>query len=101
MKLQKGDQVKIVTGKDKGKEGKVERVFTKENKVLIPDVNQYKKHIKAKTQNQKSEIITITKPLPVSSVALICPKCKKQTRVGYIVDKDKKVRICRKCSAKL
>lgn len=101
MKLKKGDEVKIVGGKDTGKTGKVEKVFTKENKVLIPGINQYKRHMKARMQGQSSEILTITKPLPVSQVALVCPHCKQQTRIGYMLDKKQKVRICRKCDKTL
>lgn len=99
MKLVKNDEIKVVAGKDKGKTGKVEKVFSKESKVLVAGVNQYKRHMKAREQGQQSEIITITKPLPVANVQLICPKCKKITRVGYKVEGEKKVRICRKCKA--
>lgn len=101
MKLIKGDEVKIVLGKDKGKSGKIEKIFSKTGKVLVEGINQYKRHIKARTQGQKSEIVTITKPLPVSNVAYICPKCKKITRIGYTLEKDTKIRVCRKCDAKL
>jgi large subunit ribosomal protein L24 len=101
MKLHKGDEVKVVTGKDAGKTGKIEKVFTKESKVLVPGVNQYKKHVKARTAGEQSEILTITKPLPVANVALVCPKCGKQTRIGYSTEKGNKVRICRKCKAAL
>jgi large subunit ribosomal protein L24 len=97
MKLKKGDTVKIVTGKDKGKTGKVDRVFTKDNKVLIPGVNMYKRHKKARSAQEKSEIITITKPLPIANVHIICPKCQLTTRIGFSIGKDKKERICRKC----
>jgi len=101
MKLLKNDLVKIVVGKDKGKTGKVEKVFSKESKVLVEGVNQYKRHMKARQQGQKSEIITITKPLSVANVALICPKCKEQTRIGYIISKETKQRICKKCNAEI
>lgn len=101
MKLKKGDNVKIVIGKDKGKSGKVEKVFSKEGKVLVEGINLFKRHLKARLQNQKSEIVTISKPLPVSNVALVCPKCNLITRIGYRVEKDKKVRICRKCQAEI
>jgi large subunit ribosomal protein L24 len=97
MKIKLGDEVKVVRGKDAGKTGKVQKVLTRELKVLVEGVNQFKRHIKARTRDQKSEIITITKPLPVSGVALICPKCKKPTRVGYTINKDVKERVCRKC----
>lgn len=96
-KLRKGDEVKVVSGKDKGKTGKIEKVFSKLEKVLVHGVNQYKRHRKGRTQKEKSEIVTITKPLPIPNVALICPKCKEITRIGYSVIRDEKKRICRKC----
>lgn len=106
MKLIKNDEVKIVAGKDKGKSGKIEKVFTKEAKVLIAGVNEYKRHMNARVQGQTSEIITITKPLPVANVQLVCPKCKKLTRVGYKMESikggsSKKMRICRKCEKEI
>lgn len=95
MKLRKGDLVLVTTGKDKGKTGKIEKVFAKEMTVVVEGLNQFKKHMKAKTQGQKSEIITITKPLGVSKVALIDPKTKKPTRVGYKIEKGNKSRIAK------
>jgi large subunit ribosomal protein L24 len=97
MKIHKDDQVKVIRGKDSGKLGKVERVISKENKVLVEGVNQYKRHVKAKMQGQKSEIITLTKPLPIANVLVMCPKCKQPTRVGIKALKDSKVRVCKKC----
>ncbi|HUD44266.1 MAG TPA: 50S ribosomal protein L24 [Patescibacteria group bacterium] len=97
MKLRKNDQVKVIKGKDVGKTGKITRVLTKEAKVMVEEINQYKRHMKAKAQGQKSEIITIIKPLPVENVALICPQCKKQTRIGFTNVKGAKERVCRKC----
>lgn len=101
MKLVKGDEVIILKGKDKGKKGKIEKVFTKAKEVLIPGTNLYKRHYKSRLQNKPSEIIEITKPFPVSNVALICPNCKKQTRVGYKFENKEKIRICRKCEKKI
>ena len=97
MKLKKGDEVKIIRGKDKGKSGKIEQVFADKMKVLVNGVNQYKRHVKAKSQNQKSEIVTITKPLPISNVQILCPSCHLTTRVGYRMENDKKIRYCKKC----
>lgn len=99
MKLHKGDEVKIIVGKDLGKTGKVEKVLEKAQKVLVPGVNQYKRHMKKRATGQQSEIITITKPLDIAKVALICPKCKQITRIGFKMEKDKKVRVCKKCDA--
>jgi len=101
MKLKKGDQVKITIGKDAGKTGKVEKVFSKEGKIIILGINQYKRHMKARVPGQKSEIITITKPFSISNVALICQKCKKPTRVGFKILKDEKIRICKKCNEEI
>lgn len=101
MKLKKGDNVKVVKGKDKGKSGKIDKVFSKQDKILIEGVNLYKRHMKAESQNQPSEIITIIKPLPVANVVLVCPKCHKETRIGYKIEKDKKSRICIKCESKI
>lgn len=101
MKLHKGDQIKVTIGKDKGKTGKVEKVFPRIDRVLIVGINEFKRHIKAKATGQKSEIVTITKPLPVSNVALICPKCNKLTRIGFKIEKGKKLRICRKCKKEI
>jgi large subunit ribosomal protein L24 len=101
MKIIKGDQVKIVRGKDNGKTGKVERVNSVNGKVVVEGINQFKRHIKAKMPGQKSEIVVITKPLPISNVQLICPKCKKPTRVGYKVVKDGKTRVCKSCNKEI
>ncbi len=101
MKLKKGDLVKIVSGKDKGKEGKIEKVLTKIGKVLVTGINQYKRHLKARAQGQSSEIVTVTKPLRESNVALICPHCKLPTRIGFKLEKNDKIRVCRKCEKKI
>jgi large subunit ribosomal protein L24 len=101
MKLKKGDSVKVIRGKDKGKTGKIEKVFPKDDKVLIPDVNQYKRHLKSRSQGQPSEIKTLTKPLPSENVILVCPKCHKETRVGYKIVKGVKSRICKKCNSEI
>lgn len=101
MKLKKGDNIKVLKGKDKGKTGKIEQVLPKQNKVLIPNVNLYKRHLKTRSQSQPSEIITLTKPLPEANVVLICPKCGKQTRVGYKIVKNVKSRICKKCKSEI
>ena len=104
MKIRKGDTVKVLIGKDKNSGRKVEKVYPRAGRVLILGVNEYKRHVKSRERNpasrqggQKSEIITITKPLPVANVALICPKCKRPTRIGWRVEKGKKIRMCRKC----
>ena len=101
LKIKKGDKVKILLGKDRGKTGSVERVFIKNGTVLVTGLNIYKKHTKPRGQGQQSQggIIDISRPLPVEKVALLCPKCNKETKVGYQISGDDKFRICRKCKS--
>ena len=101
MKLKRGDEIIVVKGKDKGRKGKIEKVITKENMVLVPGVNLYKKHYKSRIQTKPSEIIEITKPFPIGNVLLICPNCHKPTRVGFRIDNKEKIRICKKCNKKI
>jgi len=101
MKLKKGDLIKVVLGKDKGKTGKIEKVLPKIKKVLVTGINQYKRHLKARAQGQSSEIVTVTKPLAVSNIAFVCSHCKLQTRIGFKIEKNDKIRICRKCEKKI
>jgi large subunit ribosomal protein L24 len=97
MKLKKGDEVKITIGKDKGKTGKITETFPKENKILIAGLNVYKRHVKPQGQNKPGGIIDISKPLSSGNIALICPKCKKPSRVGFKIEGSVKSRICKKC----
>ncbi len=101
MKLKKGDTVVVTIGKDKGKKGKIEKVFPKEDMVLVGGVNAYKRHTKKRDEKTPGGIIEHNRPLAVSKLALVCPKCGKATRVGFIVTKGEKVRICRKCEQKI
>ena len=101
MKFRKGDQVKVVIGKDKGKTGKIEKVFPKENTVLVAGINMYKKHVKPGDPRKPAGIIDIVKPVSSAKVLLVCPKCSKVTRIGYRFEDSKKIRICRKCEQKL
>ena len=101
MKFKKGDSVKVIKGKDKGKEGKLDKVFPKLGKVLIANVNLYKRHLKARSQSQPSEIVTLTKPLAEGNVILVCPKCHKTARIGYKLEKGVKSRICKKCNSEI
>jgi large subunit ribosomal protein L24 len=97
MKLKKNDQVVVTSGRDRGRKGKIEKVFPKEKKVLVSGVNLYKKH-KKKTDKNPGGIIDITRPLPVANISLICPKCNQATRVGYRIEGNRgKIRICQKC----
>jgi large subunit ribosomal protein L24 len=99
MKIKKGDTVKILSGKDKGKTGVVSKTFISENKVLVEGINLYKKHIKPGGKRQKGETIIVNRPLNASKVMLICKNCGKPTRVGFKLDGNTKSRYCKKCQA--
>lgn len=101
MKLHKGDTVLVTGGKDKDRRGKIVRVLPDLEGVIVEGVNKYKKHLKPRGKDQPGSIIERERPLPVANVALICPKCKEQTRVGYEMKKDKKARICKKCGEEI
>ncbi|MCX7880910.1 MAG: 50S ribosomal protein L24 [Patescibacteria group bacterium] len=101
MKIKKGDKVRIISGKDKGREGIIEKVYLKANKVLISGINLYKRHIKKSEKFPQGGVVEIPRPLLVSKVMLICPKCHKLTRVGFEKREKKKWRICKKCREKI
>src|SRR5688572_577648 len=102
IKFQKGDTVIVTIGKDKGRTAQIEAVDATRNVVLLPGINIYKRHIKAaQAADGKGGIYEIPRPLALSKVALICPNCKKQTRVGFRIEGEKKVRVCRKCGRAL
>jgi large subunit ribosomal protein L24 len=100
LKLKKGDTIKVTIGKDKGREAKIEKVMPKESLVLVPGVNMYKKHVKG-VGEQKGGIYDIPRPLSFGKIALVCPKCKKITRVGFKMAGEEKVRVCKKCGKEI
>jgi len=97
MKIKKGDTIKIITGKDKGKTGKVLKVLLKKNKILIEGLNLYKKHVRPKREGEKGEIVLVPRPMDVSNIMLVCSSCNQATRIGHRFEAGKKVRICKKC----
>lgn len=101
MKFKKGDQVLVTAGKDKGKKGNIEKVLSAASAVVVPGVNLYKRHVKKRSDSQPGTMVEHARPLPVANVALVCPKCGKQTRIGYLVVKGQKERICKKCEQKV
>lgn len=102
MKIKKNDKILVTAGKDKGKTGKVEKVFSKTRKILIEGINLYKKHLKKQGEDKPGGIVEMNRPLTVANVALICSKCQKPTRAGYQFDKNnKKYRICKKCQEEI
>ncbi|PIT92287.1 MAG: 50S ribosomal protein L24 [Candidatus Harrisonbacteria bacterium CG10_big_fil_rev_8_21_14_0_10_42_17] len=98
MIIRKGDTIQIRAGKDRGKTGKVLRVYPHDKKILIEGLNLYKKHRRPRKDGEKGEIITVPRPLTTSNVGFYCPTCKKAVRVGHRMEKDKKVRFCKSCS---
>lgn len=101
MKIKKGDKIKVVYGKDKGREGTIDNVYTRSNKLLIQGINLYKKHIKKNEKMPQGGVVEVPRPIEAAKVMLVCPKCKKATRIGYEIVKDKKFRICKKCKSKI
>jgi large subunit ribosomal protein L24 len=101
MKVKKGDQVKILSGKERGKKGKILHVLPEENRVVVERINLVKKHRRSQKKNEKGERIVLPAPLNISNVQLICPKCNKATRVGFKVEGKEKFRICKKCEAQI
>ncbi len=99
-KLKKGDQVQIITGKDKGKKGRILRIDRMTGRVIVEGLNMVKKTQRPKSQNDKGGIIEIEAAIAASNVQVICKKCG-PTRVGLKVDGDKKTRVCRKCGEAL
>lgn len=101
MKLRTGDEITVVRGKDKGRTGKIEKLLGKTGRVLVGNINVYKKHQKG-MPGKPGGIVEFSRPLPVANIALVCPNCKKATRVGMLILKDgKKVRICKKCGRQI
>jgi large subunit ribosomal protein L24 len=102
VKIRKGDRVRVLTGKDRGKEGVVMRVLPAENKVIVEGVNVAKKHQKARSATSQGGIIDKDMPLPVPNVAVLSPSDGKPTRVGYkVLDDGSKIRICRRTGAEI
>ena len=99
MKLKKGDKVIVLSGNDKGKTGEIIEVIPKTNKIIVKGVNVRKKHIKPRKQGEEGGIISTEVAINSSKAGVVCPKCNKVTRIGYKVEKDEKVRVCKKCGA--
>lgn len=109
MDIKKGDNVIMLTGKDRGKKAKVLFVFPAENKVVVEGLNTVKRHQRAKRQGQKGQIVNKERAVSVSNVQIVCSKCGKPTRIGHKVEilsaqagkKKNKVRICKSCGAEI
>ena len=101
MNIRKDDKVVVITGKDKGKEGKVLVADPKAGKVIVEGVSVATKHQKPRKQGEEGGIIKVETPIYACKVMVVCPKCGKPTRVAPKLDAGKKVRVCKKCGAEL
>ena len=102
LKIKKGDRVRVLQGKDRGKTGEVTRVLPKEGKVIVDGINVAKKHQKARTATMQGGIIDKDMPIPAPNVAVISPGDGKPTRVGYKINADgSKIRFCKRTGAEL
>jgi large subunit ribosomal protein L24 len=99
MKFKKGDNVKIISGKDRGKTGLVLRALPSEEKIVVEGLNVFKKRARPKRQGEKGQIVAVTRPLPASKAMLVCSACKEPTRLGFRMEGSVKVRYCKKCKA--
>ena len=101
MRIRKGDTVKVLSGNDKGKTGEVLEIIPKTNKIVVKGVNIRKKHVKARRQGEESGIISVECAIHSAKVNVVCPKCGKATKIGYSEEKGEKIRVCKKCGAKI
>ncbi|HUC02007.1 MAG TPA: 50S ribosomal protein L24 [Candidatus Paceibacterota bacterium] len=99
MKLKKGDNVKIMSGKDRGKTGVIMTAFPGSDRITIDGLNVFKKRSKPRTQGEKGQIVAVSRPMAASKVMIICPNCKAPTRLGGRTEGSRKVRYCKKCQA--
>jgi large subunit ribosomal protein L24 len=105
VKIKKGDTVEVLSGKDRGRQGRVVNVYPDRAKVMVEGVNQVKRHETIRPTKsgggQQGGIITKEMPLDISNVAVVCPSCGKPTRIGARTGPDGKDRICKKCGSKI
>ncbi len=101
MNIKKGDSVRIISGKDRGKTGSVLKVIPESERISVDGLNLYKKRVRPKQQGQKGETISAPRPMHISNVMIICSSCKQPTRIGHRYESDSKIRYCRKCKASL
>ena len=101
MRIKKGDNVQVLSGNDKGKTGEVLEVIPKMQRVIVKGINVRKKHVKPRKQGEEGGIIPVECSIHSSKVNVVCPKCKKATRVGVIKEGKEKIRVCKKCGNKI
>jgi large subunit ribosomal protein L24 len=89
--------VEVMTGKDKGKRGKVLHILNEQKRLIVEGVNMVKRHRRARRAGEQGGIMEMEAPLHISNVLFVCPSCNKPTRVGVVFLEGKKVRVCKKC----
>jgi large subunit ribosomal protein L24 len=99
MKLKKGDTIKILSGKDRGKTGTILRSLPETESIAVEGINLFKKHSRPKKQGEKGQTVVVARPFKASRAMLICASCKMPTRVGFRIEGARKVRYCKKCKA--
>ena len=97
LNVKKGDTVVVISGKDKGKQGKILAAMPEDQRVIVQNVNMITAHVKPRKQGEEGGRISKEGSIDESNVMLVCPKCCKATRVGHAYEGDKKVRVCKKC----
>lgn len=98
-KLKTGDTVRVILGKDRGKLGKILAVIPRSERVIVDAIGMVKKHIRARRAGEKGQRVSVASAIPWSNVQLICPACKKGTRIGILRGAGVRTRVCKKCSA--
>ena len=100
LKLRKDDLVQVISGKDRGKQGKIIRIDRDKSRAIVAGINMVKKAMRKKNQNDRGGIVEIEAPLQVSNLMIVCKKCG-PTRIGYKITGENKARVCRKCGEAL
>ncbi len=101
MKIKKGDLVLIISGKDRGKKGRVVEALPKQSKIVVEEANLVKKSVRPKRSGEKGQFVKVPLPFFASRAKIICSKCGKATRIGYKIENKKKFRICKKCKQEI
>ena len=97
-RIKTGDTVKVIAGRDRGRVGKVKKVYPEKKRVLVEEINVVKRHLRARGPNEPAGIVEMAAPIHISNVMLVCPNCGEPTRVGYMrLEDGTKVRVCKKC----
>jgi large subunit ribosomal protein L24 len=101
MKIKKGDTVLIISGKDRGRKGKVIEALPQKGKIVVEEINMIKKRVRPKKSGEKGQMVKLASAFDASNAKIVCPKCGEASRIAYKKEKDKKYRICKKCNQEL